>query len=85
VEKRTGLAVSKLGALDRDRVSANSSRGSLSTASAYVDRLEFAATSTTTTSTTTSTTAPKPTPTTVKKKTTPPTTKRPTPTTKPKP
>jgi serine/threonine protein phosphatase PrpC len=68
VDERTGLDVAKLGTLDHDRVEANTSRGSLATAHAYVERLQVAATSTTTTSTTT-------TPTTVKKKPTPTTAK----------
>ncbi len=79
VDQRTGLAVADLGALDRDRVQSNSSRGSLSTARAYVDRLEAAATSTTTTSATSTTTVPKRTTTTVPKRTT--TTRKTTPTT----
>ena len=69
VDQHTDLSVVDLPALDRDRVQTNSSRGSLSTARAYVDRLEFAATSTTTSSTTT-TTKPKRTTTTTKKKST---------------
>jgi serine/threonine protein phosphatase PrpC len=69
VDQRTRVAVADLPALDRDRVQTNSSRGSLSTARAYVGRLEFAATSTTTTSTTT-TTRPKRTTTTTTKKST---------------
>ena len=81
VDQHTGLAVSDLGAIDRDRVQANSSRGSLSTAKSYVGRLQ-AATTTTTTSTTSTTVKKKTTPTTVKKKTTTPTTKRATTTTK---
>ncbi len=85
VDQHTGLAVSDLAALDRDRVQGNSSRGSLSTAKAYVSRLA-AATTTTTTSTTSTTIKKKPvtkktTPTTVKKATTP-TTKAATTTTK---
>lgn len=76
VDVRTGVDISKLSAVDRDRVQTNSSRGSLATAQAYVGRIEFAATSTTTT-----TTAPKRTPTT-KKGTTPTTKKGTTPTTK---
>jgi serine/threonine protein phosphatase PrpC len=66
VDVRTGLQVSSLPTLDRDRVQTNTSRGSLSTARAYVDRLQALATSTTTT-----TTRPKTTTTTVKKRTTP--------------
>jgi serine/threonine protein phosphatase PrpC len=81
VDQHTGLAVSDLGAIDRDRVQANSSRGSLSTAKSYVGRLQ-AATTTTTSSTTSTTVKKKTTPTTVKKKTTTPTTKRATTTTK---
>lgn len=80
VDQRTGLDVSKLGALDRDRVQANSTRGSLGTASAYVARLQVTATSTTTTSTTVKKVAP----TTAKKPTTP-TSRRPTVTTVKKP
>jgi hypothetical protein len=80
VDQHTGLAVSDLAAIDRDRVQANSSRGSLSTAKSYVGRLQ-AATTTTTSSTTSTTVKKKTTPTTVKKKTTP-TTKRATTTTK---
>ncbi len=74
IDQHTGLAVNALPAIDRDRVQANSSRGSLSTAKSYVGRLQAAATTTTTTSTT-STTVKKSTTTTVKKTTTP-TTKR---------
>lgn len=85
VDQRTGLDVAKLGALDRDRVQANSTRGSLGTTRSYVERLQVAATSTTTTSTTTTpTTVKKATPTTVKKPATP-TTRRPTVTTVRKP
>jgi serine/threonine protein phosphatase PrpC len=81
VDQHTGVPVTALSAIDRDRVQTNSSRGSLSTARAYVSRIEFAATSTTTSTTTT--TIPKRTTTTVKKATTP-TTRKPatTPTTK---
>ena len=78
VDERTGIPVTKLPELDRDRVETNSSRGSQASARAYVERLQFAATSTTTTPTTTkpttSTTKPK-TPTT-KRGTTPTTTRR---------
>jgi protein phosphatase len=75
IDKRTGVLVTSIPALDQDRVRTNSTRGSHSTAESYVSRLEFAATSTTTTSTTT-TTRPKPTtPTTKKKPSTSPTTK----------
>jgi serine/threonine protein phosphatase PrpC len=79
VDQHTGLAVADLAAIDRDRVQGNSSRGSLSTAKAYVGRLQ-AATTTTTPSTTSTTVKKKTTPTTVKKTT--PTTKRATTTTK---
>jgi protein phosphatase len=75
VDERTGIAVSALPTLDRDRVQTNSSRGSHATAQSYVERLQFAATSTTTTSTTT-TTKPKTTPTTRRRSTTPTTKKR---------
>ncbi|MDQ1433806.1 MAG: family protein phosphatase, partial [Actinomycetota bacterium] len=75
VDEHTGIAVSALPALDRDRVQTNSSRGSHATAQSYVERLKFAATSTTTTSTTT-TTKPKTTPTTRRRSTTPTTKKR---------
>jgi serine/threonine protein phosphatase PrpC len=68
VDKRTGVAVAALPALDRDRVQTNSSRGSLATAQAYVERLQAATTSTTTTTATTSTTRPKRTTTTTKPK-----------------
>ena len=87
VDQHTGVPVAKLPQLDRDRVQSNSSRGSLSTARAYVNRLEFAATSTTTTSTTTTTVKKRTTTTTVKKRTTPTTRKpatRATTTTRPK-
>jgi PPM family protein phosphatase len=53
VDKRTGLAVAALPALDRDRVQTNSARGSLATAQAYVARLQAATTTTTTVTTTT--------------------------------
>jgi serine/threonine protein phosphatase PrpC len=79
VDQHTGLAVADLASIDRDRVRGNSSRGSLSTAKAYVGRLQ-AATTTTTPSTTSTTVKKKTTPTTVKKTT--PTTKRATTTTK---
>jgi serine/threonine protein phosphatase PrpC len=79
VDQHTGLAVADLAAIDRGRVQGNSSRGSLSTAKAYVGRLQ-AATTTTTPSTTSTTVKKKTTPTTVKKTT--PTTKRATTTTK---
>jgi len=46
VDTRTGVAVTALPAIDRDRVQTNSSRGSRATAESYVERLEFAATST---------------------------------------
>jgi hypothetical protein len=74
IDRRTGISVAALPTLDRDRVQTNSSRGSHATAESYVERLQFAATSTTTTSTTT-TTKPKVT-TTTKKPTTPTTRKR---------
>jgi serine/threonine protein phosphatase PrpC len=67
VDERTGLDVDKLSPLDRDRVSTNTSRGSLATAHAYVSRLRDAVTTTTTSSTTT-TTRPKPKTTTTRKK-----------------
>jgi protein phosphatase len=78
VDQHTGLTVADLPTLDRSRVETNSSRGSLATARAYVERLTFAATSTTTTSTTTTTVKRKPT----TRKPTTPTTRRATPTTK---
>jgi serine/threonine protein phosphatase PrpC len=56
VDQHTGLTVSQLSPLDRDRVQTNSSRGSLTTTRGYVDRLETLATTTTTTTTSTSTT-----------------------------
>jgi serine/threonine protein phosphatase PrpC len=64
VDERTGLSVATLPAVDRDRVTTNSSRGSLATAEAYVGRLRasVAATSTTTTTRpkrTTTTTRPR--------------------------
>ncbi len=71
IERRTGLVVSQLGDIDRDRVQSNTSRGSLSTATSYVDRLESGATSTT------STTVAKPQTTTTLKKVTPTTKKAP--------
>ena len=67
LDQHTGVLVTDLGPLDRNRVQSHSSRGSLSTARDYVSRLQFAATSTTTSTTTT--TAPKRT-TTTKKPTT---------------
>jgi serine/threonine protein phosphatase PrpC len=67
VDQRTGVDVDKLSPLDRDRVSTNTSRGSLATARAYVARLQNSVTTTTTTSTTT-TTRPKPKTTTTRKK-----------------
>ncbi|HEY5076834.1 MAG TPA: Stp1/IreP family PP2C-type Ser/Thr phosphatase, partial [Acidimicrobiia bacterium] len=68
VDKRTGVAVADLPALDRDRVQTNNARGSLATVQAYVGRLEAATTSTTTTTLTTTTTRPKRTTTTTKPK-----------------
>ncbi len=62
VDVRTGIDVDQLGQLDRDRVSTNTSRGSLATARAYVARLQESITTTTTTTTTTTkptTTRPK--------------------------
>jgi protein phosphatase len=61
VEQHTGLELGQLSELDRDRVKTNTTRGSLSTARAYVARLHAATTttSTTTSSTTTSTTVPR--------------------------
>jgi protein phosphatase len=73
IDERTGIMVSALPTLDRDRVQTNSSRGSHATAQSYVERLEFAATSTTTTTTTTK---PKRTTPTTKRSTTPTTQKR---------
>jgi hypothetical protein len=58
VDQHTGLTLSQLSPLDRDRVQTNSSRGSLTTTRGYVDRLETLATTTTTT-TSTSTTLPR--------------------------
>ena len=75
VDQHTGVAVSALSAVDRDRVQTNSSRGSLATARSYVQRLQASVTSTTTTSTSTTPTTRTRTPTT--KKGTTPTTKRP--------
>ena len=66
VDHRTGLTVSELSPLDRDRVQTNNSRGSLTTAQQYVDRLEASVTTTTTTTTT----APSTTTTSVKPRTT---------------
>lgn len=74
VDQHTGLRVQDLTTLDRDRVTTNAARGSLTTAREYVQRLADA-TTTTTASTTTSTT--------VKRRTTP-TTRRTTPTTRPR-
>jgi PPM family protein phosphatase len=64
VDTRTGLLVSELSAVDRDRVASGAARGSLDRAQSFVARLRQAveATSTTTTSTTrprTSTTRPR--------------------------
>jgi serine/threonine protein phosphatase PrpC len=59
VDQHTGLTLSQLSPLDRDRVQTNSSRGSLTTTRGYVDRLETLATTTTTTTTSTSTTLPR--------------------------
>jgi hypothetical protein len=73
VDQHTGLVLAALPEHDRNRVQTNSSRGSLASARAYVERLQFAATSTTTTT--------KPKTTTTKPKTTP-TTRRTTPTTR---
>jgi protein phosphatase len=62
VDQRTGLRISDLSALDRDRVTTNSSRGSLATVRNYVQQLESA--TTTTTASTTTTTVRRRTPTT---------------------
>jgi PPM family protein phosphatase len=64
VDRRTGIAVGSLPALDRDRVTTNGARGSLATADAYVGRLRAAADAVSTTTTTrpkrtTTTTRPK--------------------------
>lgn len=53
VDRRTGLAVASLPALDRDRVTTNGARGSLATAVAYVGRLRAAADAVASTTTTT--------------------------------
>ena len=55
VDQHTGLAPASLPAVDRDRVTTNSSRGSRATAEAYVGRLRAAVAATSTTSTTTTT------------------------------
>jgi protein phosphatase len=73
VDEHTGLHVADLSILDRDRVMTNSSRGSLTTARAYVQALESATTTTTESTTTTTTVRPR-TPTTRR---TTPTTRRP--------
>jgi len=57
VDQRTGIQVAALQPLDQDRVRTNSTRGSLSTARAFVDQLQSSVTSTSTT-----TTLPKPKP-----------------------
>jgi protein phosphatase len=72
IDEHTGLHVEDLSILDRDRVTTNSSRGSLATARMYVAALEEA-TTTTTTSTSSTTVKPR-TPTTRR---TTPTTRRP--------
>jgi PPM family protein phosphatase len=72
VDQRTGLALASLPAVDRDRVTTNSSRGSHATAEAYVSRLRAAVAATSTTTTT----RPKPTTTTTRPRRT--TTTRPT-------
>ena len=53
VDRRTGLVVASLPALDRDRVTTNGARGSLATAVAYVGRLRAAADAVASTTTTT--------------------------------
>ena len=72
VDQRTGLELASLPAVDRDRVTTNSSRGSHATAEAYVGRLRAAVAATSTTTTT----RPKPTTTTTRPRRT--TTTRPT-------
>jgi protein phosphatase len=52
IDERTGVAVGDLAQVDRDRVRANTARGSLATAQAYVSRLQGSITTTTTTTTT---------------------------------
>jgi protein phosphatase len=68
VDRRTGLQVDALQPLDQDRVRTNSTRGSLSTAEAFVGRLQESVASTSTTTTTvkkpTTTTRPRRRPTT---------------------
>ena len=59
VDRRTGVQVADLPPVDRDRVTSNSSRGSLATAQAYVDHLVSATTTSTTSTTTTPTTRPR--------------------------
>jgi protein phosphatase len=74
VDQRTGIQVDALQPLDQDRVRTNSTRGSLSTARAFVDQLQSSVTSTSTTTTTqpkpkprTTTTRPRPRTTTTRK------------------
>jgi PPM family protein phosphatase len=74
VDQRTGIAIDALEPLDQDRVRTNSTRGSLSTARAFVGRLQTSATSTSTTTTTVKT--PKTTTTRPRRRTTTTTTRK---------
>lgn len=56
IDERTGIIITELPQVDRDRVQANTTRGSKQTAENYVERLREAETTTTTTTTTSSTT-----------------------------
>ncbi len=75
VDQRTGIKVDALQPLDQDRVRTNSTRGSLSTAQAFVGRLQDSVTSTSTTTTTVK--KPKTTTTRPRRRTTTTTSKRP--------
>ncbi len=67
IDQRTGIQIDQLSPLDQQRVRANSTRGSLATALAFVDNLQQETTTTTLSTTTTTVKRPPTTTTTVKK------------------
>ena len=77
IDQRTGIQVDALQPLDQDRVRTNSTRSSLSTAQAFVGRLQESVTSTSTSTTTTTVKKPKTTTTRPRRRTTTTTSKRP--------
>ncbi len=60
IDQRTGIQIDQLSQLDQQRVRANSTRGSLATAIAYVENLQTQTTTTTLSTTTTTSTTVKP-------------------------